>query len=323
MATTVWLCCLAASSIFAQDTSKDDPLIFDKRLSEWMRLLTDETPKVRWTAAQSLGRIGRPANAALPALVEALKDKHTYVRKSAARALPRIGPQAKDVSLLIASFKSQLGANERGGVAEALGQIGPEAKDALSALKEWPGIWSAYAIVQIDSNDETGVPYLVEKLDSFEDQHITTQTAILRALGSIGPRAKAALPTLKKLMLDKDQYQRMKVAYAVARIESGNKFAFSLLLTSLKDRRHERNAAQMLGSMGPEAKAAVPSLLEALNDFTRLGRFREYIFDALGDIGSEDALPTLRLWLNDFEQHNREAVALAIYKIERGSGEFP
>ncbi len=52
--------------------------------------LDDYNPHVRWSAAWSLARFGPGAEAALPALLEALKDYSHEVRASAAAALGRI-----------------------------------------------------------------------------------------------------------------------------------------------------------------------------------------------------------------------------------------
>jgi HEAT repeat protein len=47
-------------------------------------------------AAAALGQLGRKAKAAVPVLVQALKDPHVHIRKLAALALGDIGPDAKD-----------------------------------------------------------------------------------------------------------------------------------------------------------------------------------------------------------------------------------
>ena len=138
--------------------------------------------------------------------------------------------------------------------------------------------------------------------------------AVLRGLGLIGPRARAALPALKEMLKDEDQFYRMRAAYAVARIDPGNEIAFPLLVTSLEDRRHGSSAAMMLKQMGPEAKAAVPALIGALDAIDNF-----HIAEALGNIGpdAKAALPVLRDLLTLSSQRVREAAAVAIYKIEK------
>jgi HEAT repeat protein len=53
--------------------------------------LQSSDPSVRLDAITSLGRLGRKARRAVPALVEALKDHSVPVRKLAALALGEIG----------------------------------------------------------------------------------------------------------------------------------------------------------------------------------------------------------------------------------------
>ncbi len=62
----------------------------DKALPVLIALLEHESPSFRKAAAKTLGEIGPPAKAAVPALREALKDKTHYVRKAAAAALKKI-----------------------------------------------------------------------------------------------------------------------------------------------------------------------------------------------------------------------------------------
>ena len=52
--------------------------------------LIDPSPYVRQAAARSLGAIGAPAQAAVPALQKALEDSDEGVRLSAADALKKI-----------------------------------------------------------------------------------------------------------------------------------------------------------------------------------------------------------------------------------------
>ena len=68
-------------------------------------------------------------------------------------------PRLSDVPALIEALKDK-DIDIRLNAAYALGDIGPAAKDALPALKQRLGIWSAYAISQINPDDETGIAYL-------------------------------------------------------------------------------------------------------------------------------------------------------------------
>lgn len=88
---------------------------------------------VRQTATDSLARIGP---AAIPALIDALKDPNAEVRDRAAQALARMGPPARQaVPQLIAALQDP-DWKVRRSAARALGQIGPDAEKAVPALIE-------------------------------------------------------------------------------------------------------------------------------------------------------------------------------------------
>jgi HEAT repeat protein len=63
---------------------------------ELIKALRNNEPKLRYQAAQVLGRIGPEAEVAVPALVRAMEDPEPGVQKAAARALGQIGTEAGD-----------------------------------------------------------------------------------------------------------------------------------------------------------------------------------------------------------------------------------
>ena len=56
-----------------------------------LSLIEDPSPNVRWYVIDALGRIGRSAAAAVPAIRRALKDDDDQVRSVAAWAIDAIG----------------------------------------------------------------------------------------------------------------------------------------------------------------------------------------------------------------------------------------
>ena len=59
-----------------------------------MEYLTDPSQaELRPRAASLLGQMGADANAAAPALREALKDRDLFVRRAAAGRLPKVDPE--------------------------------------------------------------------------------------------------------------------------------------------------------------------------------------------------------------------------------------
>ena len=147
---------------------------------------------MRRNAADALGSIGTEAKAAVPDLVNALKnDKDAFVRSSAASALGRLGTEAKAaVPDLVNSLKDKDG-DVRSRAAGALGNIGTEAKAA--------------------------VPDLVNALKN--DERASVRGSAADALGSIGTEAKAAVPDLvNSLKDDENASVRGSAAYALRRI---------------------------------------------------------------------------------------------------------
>ncbi len=101
--------------------------IVDARLVEAVvDHLGDMNPHVRWSAAWSLARFGPGADAALPALLEALEDHNFEVRASAAVALGRVASSHHEEMLSDALEKAM---NDENGL------VRKRASAALDALR--------------------------------------------------------------------------------------------------------------------------------------------------------------------------------------------
>ncbi len=114
------------------------------------------------------------------------------------------------------------------------------------------------------------VPELVDALhgnetgrhrESKERVYVRANAAL--TLGHIGPAAGGALPALTNLMATGDGYQRIAAATAIWQITSNASLALPQLLTDLPglDASIKLLAIRTLGDMGPQAKGAVPLLL--------------------------------------------------------------
>jgi HEAT repeat protein len=151
-------------------------------------------------------------------------------------------------------------------------------------------------------NGQTGanIAHLIETIRGgvFSDSF-----AAVQALSIFGSEAKAAVPVLIE-MLNKTSLTNLQPQIV------GTALAFSAL-ENLK-----REAAKALAEMGPDARMAIPALIElARNPRDAMGR-PEYC-RALGRIGSEadTALPTLLETLNDLNVVTRIAAATAVINI--------
>jgi HEAT repeat protein len=288
--------------------------------------------------ANRLSWLGPKGREAVPALRAALTDKRPEVRVSAAVALAQIEPSAPEsVPVLIEALRQpdnpELSA---GPEAEALAGLGPRAKTAIPKLIRLIRHGSNESgfledllkvLVQVDPEGTACVPVLIEALNHEELEVVDTSA---QCLALLGPRAVDAVPVLattvtrdfrKEFFNDYDP--QVHAAKALRRIGPQARTAIPALIGALKycrtippdpdgldrgglDRRvDERNwqtaaaAAQVLGSFGAEAKAAVPALIEAIrtrekDDMNYLVRRKAIL--ALGRIGpdAKTVIPVLR-----------------------------
>ena len=226
-------CGVAAS---AQEGPKDkgDP---KKTIAHLIKSL-DKTNgnETRAQAAMSLADFGPLAEAAIPALMDALQTKDEDVRLNAAIALGKIGKTA------VAPLRGNLGAKDddtRFYAVWALAWIGSDAKDAAED---------------------------VVKLLGDKNEGVRRKAAF--ALGRIAPDPTLAVNALIKAFGDDSADVRAAASEGVSKI---GKAAVKPLIEALKSKqvliRHE--AAQALGEIGADAKDAIPALHELFLSTTK------------------------------------------------------
>jgi HEAT repeat protein len=98
-------------------------------------LKEDKEPAVRAQAAEALGGIRILAKAALPDLLNALKDADASVRETAAEALADIGSDAAKVIPALLPLLSDADMNVRCAAARSIGDFGTAARTAVPALQ--------------------------------------------------------------------------------------------------------------------------------------------------------------------------------------------
>ena len=221
--------------------------------SDWEQRWCSNAGKVRRRIEKvgfSYGRLTEDAfepfkqcgRAAVPGLIEALKNKNSEVRKSAAHALQYIGAEAKDAIPALAELLKDQDSSVRSSATYALESIGAETKDFI--------------------------PPNIELLRN-EDLRLRHDAA--RFLGNIGAESKDAIPVLIETLKDPHPDVRSVSAYALGRIVAG------LIPSSELDRRVKSppygNFNFSPGAItagwrfiGPEAKDAIPALIPLLKD---------------------------------------------------------
>jgi HEAT repeat protein len=258
--------------------------------------LRDSNYRVRGMAAWALGSIGPEAAAAVPGLIKALDDEEDYVRSRAADALGWVGPKAKAaVPALLRAVKKD---EEPGhsflaeSAAESLGRIGADAETVVPALlaalkhkNQQIRKGAATGLGEFRGQEKAAIPALLRALHDEDDYGVGT--AASGGLKRMGPRAvETAVAALTRSLESKDETVRVRVAYALAELDSKGKSVPALVRVVRSDVLRPRRAAiRALGAMGPKAKNAVPALRDALKD--RNEDVRSCAADALERIAPE------------------------------------
>jgi len=274
-----------------------------------VKLLADKEVRVRRSAAEALGRLGPPVKkAAGAALEKALADEDGWVRRETALALHKVGG-AEALEKVVSALAGLLGGKDRKlrvSAAAALGEMGAAAKPAVPALvkalvrdpadrrNEVPRAALA-ALGEIGPGAAAAVPALIKLV---EDPQRGLATSLfpfaLATLGRMGPAAKEALPALQKLSDSKHPHHaqvRVRALVAQIRITGRPEEAIRILIEFLSDqsRKVRQQAAEALGDLGPDAKAAVPELEKLLKD--RHKYVRRAAAEALKKIRAEEQKP--------------------------------
>jgi HEAT repeat protein len=241
-------------------------------------LLKAQKENVRAEVVMALGRIGPDAGAAVVDLIPLLGDKNERVRREASLACGKIGAAA--VGPLIAAC-SNSDALVRAAAVESLGYL---------------------------SASDPGATRTV--LGCTNDADPKVRAAALKSLARTNLPAEVLLPSLAENLRHKDEAVRLAVVdLIVARRELLVRMApdFESLLTQ-EDDRVARQAAYLLGRLGPEA---VPRLLAALrHENSRV----DMIAGALAQTG-RSSVEMLTKAVEDPNPRVRRGAALALGQI--------
>ncbi len=200
-------------------------------LSAVVGLLGDGDYSVSRRASEALGGKGPAAAGAVRELIALLGSKRPRARRLAARALGKIG---RDPARVVPALQAALGDAEVGvrlGAVRALGKFGPAAAGAADAvyalaLKDRKLVgWCALTLAAAGDPGPQRVAKLAELLASKEVRD-GDKVAMLRGFRDMGPRAKAALPAIKRFLKEghkNNHFIKERTIEALEKIE-GKKF---------------------------------------------------------------------------------------------------
>jgi hypothetical protein len=174
----------------------------------------DQYSDVRREASRAIGMIGPAAKVAIPKMTKGLIDykkhsqEHTMVRHESAWTCGRMGPLAKEHMDRLISMLHQEG-EKLPRIVWAIGEIGPvhdnvvpnivdKLEKSLNLGRYEPHIFNSLeALTKFGPKAEKAVDFLIYFLGKGQfTPRILEQT--MKCLGAIGPKAKKALPQIKK-----------------------------------------------------------------------------------------------------------------------------
>lgn len=211
-----------------------------KAVPSLVKLLDNED--LRGSAMQVLADFGPKARPAAPKLLEILRNDDDFIsfdRLHANQALEKTGG---DPAVLAASLASENG-NERMGALRAAQGMGkdmvPLLPNLMTIVKDSDEdvgvrINTLEALAALGPDAVDVIPDLIgilEETDVYEDSRLkindepiiigSVAAAAADVLGSIGPKAEAALPALEKLATDESEHNREAAKDAIGKIGGG------------------------------------------------------------------------------------------------------
>jgi len=236
-------------------------------VERFVRSLSNGNARERLTAVSNLGRIGPPAHASVEELLEAaLSDPNVSVRLFSVAALARMG--AVEVPALTEIVNQQEGPIRLAALS-ALGELGPKSLPAVEAIvRLLPASDADTRFVAIHTLGKIGPQAgqaLADLARVFEDRDVSIRARTIEAMVRIDVGSRSTQGVLEKAIKDADSKIRRQ---AVMSLEQVGAAAVPLLLEAMKDPDFSvrRTAAAALGRIGPDARAAIGVLTEALTD---------------------------------------------------------
>lgn len=220
-------------------------------LSVFLTLLKDPNGINRSNAAAVLVEVGEDngadiSAAAVPLLINMVKNGDDYDQYAALKALRGFGPHATEAIPILRANLAAPDVQKTWVVAEALGRMKGPAYEA--------------------------VPDLVKVIKANQSQCLNDALNICayaaQALGNIGPAAKDSIPDLVSLLDHQNPYVRVYVSVALIRIQPKNQEALHSIGSLLKDQNVDvrRQTLWELKDIGKEAKPAKGIVEVSLGD---------------------------------------------------------
>ncbi len=262
-----------------------------------------ENMAARFDAQDIMAQMGPPA---IPFLIEEMK-KGDFLQDRASLTLGKMGKPAVPELVKLLDNKDDLA---RGMAAQTLGIIGPAAKEAVPAL---------IAALKNPKDDLAKIKPPANARGLNRQGGRSVYPFFARALGRIGPDAKAAVPALREKLKHEDFKIRLSAVEALGKIGPEAKEASLEIAEALTDGKQEVILAALfaLKGIGPAGKGAVPALIQRVEK-EKVPQFRLLSMDILGGMGPEakEAVPALLNVSKENDPIFRKHAVAALKKID-------
>ncbi|MCF7763033.1 MAG: HEAT repeat domain-containing protein [Verrucomicrobia bacterium] len=258
--------------------------------------------------------IRETGTAAVPSLIHALEARDSLLKKPFLAIAPRL-PDIVSVRLyrwLNPYEKERL----RLGATRALELIGPGAEKAIpalgKALRDPSAEIAMHAAFALGNLGAPAVSTLINGLGAPRDE---TRFFAIQGLSRAGTEARPAIPDLIGVLRGTNSRNAREAAACLGRIGGVGAVRAATGLLRNPDLRIQLRGIQSLSALGPQARSAVPTLLE----FARTDdpEVRKTVIGALGRI--EPANPEVgALFISALQDNDPEVRAMAAEGLERG-----
>jgi HEAT repeat protein len=294
-------------------------LIGGKPRSFWIEGLKSTDARMRLRSCDALGIMGQEAAVAVPVLLVAASDHDEKVRFAATSALGHIGQEARSaVPLILKQMLETSSMRELAVAQNALAGIGRPAVAELIKHLDDESIGrrfrSARVLEWIGRDAESAAPALVAQFQITHDGSVYS-VDLVRALGSLGPKAKSVAPTLTRSLTESfaggDNLATLRKSLTRALTRIGEPPVFFLLeKLSGRDSNDRLLAAELLGAIGPHAIESIEALETILKNRGADPDLRREVAIALSRIDARCPLvvPVLIEALEQFPESAFEAM---------------
>ncbi|MBD2504838.1 HEAT repeat domain-containing protein [Anabaena azotica] len=299
----------------------------EKVLAELLALLQDESESVRYSAAWTLGNLGKATPEVVAQLLTLLHDKSEPVRYGATEALGNLGKATPEVVAKLLALLHDKNDRLRYSVAEALGNLGkatPEVVAKLLALLHDKSELVRYSAAGALGKLGKATPEVVAKLLALlEDKSERVRSSAVEALGNLGKAKPEVVAQLLALLHDKSELVRSSAVEALSDLGKDKPEVVAQLLALLHDKSElvRGYAVSALSNLGKDKPEVVAQLLALLHDKSEL--VRSFAAEALGKLGKDtpEVVSQLLALLYDESNFVRSSAVGALGKLGKDKPE--